>query len=141
VVVDLPDSVETYQGTIRYTVNSADILELHDDGQVRVHRRGWSTSAWDKTVTRDLIQLAPEQLFQPYWMPTEAVDDDLRQWADATGTHKIEAVYLGAAEGLVHLRRKDGREIQVPLQSLSETDQQYVQEKQKSAQLPPNPFD
>ena len=119
----------------------ADILELQGDGQVRVHPRGWSTTAWDKTVTRELIQLAPDELFQPHRTPGALAEDSLRVWTDATGTHKIEAVYLGVSDGAVLLRRKDGREIRVPLDKLSQTDQQYVEEQQQASSLPPNPFD
>ena len=119
----------------------ADILEVNSDGRVKVHPRGWQTTAWDKVVTRDDIQLAPEHLFQPNQVPDQSPVGNLRVWTDATGTHKIEAAYLGVADGAVQLKRKDGREISVPLDRLSPEDQQHVQQKQNAAKLPPNPFD
>jgi hypothetical protein len=119
----------------------ADILDLQSDGQIKVHPRGWNTTAWDKTVTRDLIQLAPEHLFQPHQAPDESGESGLRIWTDVTGTHKIEAAYLGVADGAVQLKRKDGREIRVPLEQMSQEDQHYVQQQQQSAERPPNPFD
>jgi hypothetical protein len=122
----------------------ADILELLGDGKVKVHPRGWSTKSWDKAVSRENLQLAPDELFQPYKSPTApamSAGVAMRTWSDVTGTHKIEATYLGVADGKVQLKRKDGREIGVPLESLSKEDQQYVQQAQESAKKPPNPFD
>ncbi len=121
----------------------ADILEVLEDGKVKVHPRGWSTKAWDKVVARDAIQLAPDALFQPYKSPTAAAASTeiaMRTWSDATGTYKIEATYLGVTDGKVQLRRQDGREISVPLDRLSPADQQYVQQTQ-AAKRPPNPFE
>jgi beta-lactamase regulating signal transducer with metallopeptidase domain len=50
---------------------AADVLELLDDGQVRIHFRGWSDT-WDKAVPRGQIQLAPEDLPQPGRPPENA---------------------------------------------------------------------
>jgi hypothetical protein len=122
----------------------ADILEVHDDGKVKVHPRGWSTTAWDKTVSRESIQLAPDALFQPYKSPaapTTSAATAMRTWSDVTGTHKIQATYLGFADGGVKLKREDGREITVPLESLSKEDQEYVQQAREAAEIPPNPFE
>jgi hypothetical protein len=121
----------------------ADILELHEDGKVKVHPRGWSTTAWDKTVSRESIQLAPDELFQPYKSPSaeaEATEIAPRTWSDVTGTHKTKATYLGVADGQVRLKREDGAEISVPLDSLSQEDQEYVQLRRQAAEQPPNPF-
>ena len=117
----------------------ADILELAGDGRIKVHPRGWNTDAWDKLVAREQLQLAPDELFQPAQSPTAA--GTLHTWSDVTGTHKIEAEYLGVLEGKVRLKRKDGREINVPIDSLSKTDQARVEELQKAAAAPPNPFE
>jgi hypothetical protein len=119
----------------------ADILEVLGDGTVKVHPRGWSTNAWDKAVTRENLQLAPDELFQPYKSPTAGPAVALRTWSDSTGTFKIEATYLGLSDGKVQLKRQDGREISVPLDRLSPQDQQYVQQAQQAAKQPQNPFE
>jgi hypothetical protein len=63
----------------------------------------------------------------------------MRIWTDTTGEFKIEATYLGLADGKVKLKKADGKEIAVPLDKLSKDDQQLVQQLQvkKSA----NPFE
>jgi hypothetical protein len=65
----------------------------------------------------------------------------LHTWTDVSGTHKIQAEYLGLADGKVRLKRHDGREISVPLASLSKADQARVEQLQKAAAAPPNPFE
>ncbi len=135
-----------YVGQIVQSLNRnrwvpADILELYQDGRVKVRPRGWTTTAWDKVVTRDEIQLAPEHLFQPYWIPESSPENEPRKWTDATGTHVIEPVLLDVVDDTVRLKRQDGHEVSVPLDRLSQEDQQYVQETAKSDKQPPNPFD
>jgi hypothetical protein len=51
----------------------------------------------------------------------------------------VEAEFLGVADGKVRLRRKDGREIAVPLDRLREPDRQEVEKMQKSTSAD-NPF-
>jgi len=119
----------------------AEILELLNDGQVKIHPRGWPTAVWDKVITRDKLQLAPEELFQPAKSPVSTTDADMRTWSDVTGTYKIEATYLGVADGNVQLKRQDGKEIQVPLDKLSPRDRDFVQQVQEAAKKPENPFE
>jgi hypothetical protein len=64
----------------------------------------------------------------------------MRIWTDNTGTYKIEAVYAGLDDGKVKLKRKDGREVAVPLDRLSEADQKLVEELRKKP-VAPNPFE
>jgi hypothetical protein len=117
----------------------ADILELAADGRVKVHPRGRNTDAWDKLVSRDQLQLAPDELFQPARSP--AASGGLHTWTDVSGTHKIQAEYLGVQDGKVRLKRQDGREISVPLASLSKADQDRIEQLQKAVAAPRNPFE
>lgn len=60
---------ELYVGQILLVRDSnawypADVVELLDEGRVRIHFRGWSSS-WDKAVARSVLQLAPDELTQP----------------------------------------------------------------------------
>ncbi len=55
--------------------------------------------------------------------PAAAIE---RQWFDEGGKHRIRARYLGLRGGVVQLRRDDGKEIEVPLATLSVQDQAFV---------------
>lgn len=53
--------------------------------------------------------------------------DEVRTWADRSGRYTIAATLLEFVDGNVRLRRaSDGKEIEVPLESLSDGDQSYV---------------
>jgi hypothetical protein len=49
-----------------------------------------------------------------------------RTWTNATGEHRIEAVFLSIAADRVELRKKDGSVILVPINRLSEVDQHWI---------------
>ena len=49
-----------------------------------------------------------------------------RTWTDSTGTHTIEAKFDGIALGNVKLVKKDGTAIRVPLEKLSQEDQEWI---------------
>ncbi|OHB69806.1 MAG: hypothetical protein A2V70_14720 [Planctomycetes bacterium RBG_13_63_9] len=54
-----------------------------------------------------------------------------RTWTDATGSFKIEAEFLGLDGDKVRLRKSNGRVITVPLQKLSDADQQFARKAAK----------
>ena len=63
--------------------------------------------------------------------------ETLRTWTDKSGKYKIEATYLGIdGDNVVLKRKKDGREVKVPIARLSDADQAAIQ-----ALQPENPFD
>jgi len=49
-----------------------------------------------------------------------------RTWQDATGNFSIEAEFAGHESGKVRLKKADGSEIAVPLEQLSDEDQEWV---------------
>ena len=52
---------------------------------------------------------------------------DIRTWTDSTGQYKTEAEFVDFKDGMVRLRRADNGEIRsIPLEKLSEADQQFV---------------
>jgi hypothetical protein len=51
-----------------------------------------------------------------------------RIWTESNGQRQIKATFLRLVDGQVHFRREDGREVEVPLSSLSITDQQVVRQ-------------
>jgi len=66
-----------------------------------------------------------------------------RMWSDLTGTFEVEATIKAVKDYKVTLKKADGKEITVPLETLSEDDQDYVKEylKVNAAAKPKNPFE
>lgn len=130
-----------------------EVREVLPDGKVKVHFRGWGPR--EGVVARADLRLAPEDLDQPALgvqtgpqtrgetdSGTAATDSGtaaFRTWMDDTGSFKIEAEFLGVAENKVQLRRRDGREVKVPLARLSKADQEEVKKLQQAATA--NPFE
>jgi len=56
-------------------------------------------------------------------LPLEA---PARTWTDSTGRHTIEGEFAKLADGNVEIRRADGKLVRIPLEKLSEADQQHV---------------
>ena len=50
----------------------------------------------------------------------------LRTWTDSSGQHQTEAVFVGALDGEVVLKKKDGSIVSLRLEKLSQADQEYV---------------
>jgi hypothetical protein len=53
---------------------------------------------------------------------------EAREWADKSGTYKVEAELVEVRDGKVLLRKQDGKVISVPLDRLSDRDRQFVSE-------------
>jgi hypothetical protein len=53
----------------------------------------------------------------------------LRTWKDATGDFSVEAELVRAGAGIVNLRKADGSTIKVPMEKLSDEDQQYIRKR------------
>lgn len=141
---------------------AAEIAELMDSGDVAIIYRGWGSNRRG-TFRRADIQLAPPEVDQrlPAARDTLAVAPDAtapeqapqvssvtivttiksRSWSDVSGTFRVEALYLGIQGDQVLLRRKDGKEVSVPLARLSADDQHYVATLIEEAQRLGNPFE
>ena len=50
----------------------------------------------------------------------------LRIWTDSTGRQKVEAAFVELKDGVVTLKRADGRTVTVPIERLSKGDQQFA---------------
>lgn len=63
-------------------------------------------------------------------LPALAVEDapqfERRTWRDSAGKFEIRAAFVKVEQGKVTLRREDGRELNVPVEKLSEADRRYV---------------
>ena len=56
---------------------------------------------------------------------------EIRTWTDATGKHKTQARFGGSAFGEVKLVNKAGKWIRLPLDKLSDEDQQWVRDRKR----------
>lgn len=125
---------------------AGEVLELMEDGKVKVRKRGFAPR--EVVVTRRNLQLAPDEVEQPQapqsprGSSVATLDPNaIRTWVDASGQHKIQAAFLGVKDGSVQLRRADGKEIAVPLDKLSQPDQEVAQQLASQAKKVPNPFE
>jgi hypothetical protein len=66
----------------------------------------------------------------------EEITPRIRTWTDATGTYHTEAEFLSLRGGQVHLKKRNGNVVTVPIERLSVPDQEYVR---KQAALPDKP--
>ncbi|EMI16234.1 cytoskeleton assembly control protein SLA1 [Rhodopirellula maiorica SM1] len=119
----------------------ATIEEILTDGQVRVKLRGGGNRKI--TVARRKIQLAPKDLPQPKKPDVAAAQptSQSRTWSDASGRFKVDAVLLRVEGASVVLKRADGREVTVPIVSLSEADKDFLRELQQQRAAVKNPFE
>ena len=49
-----------------------------------------------------------------------------RTWTDSTGKHTVEAEFIDMKDGKVRLKKEDGKTITIPIEKLSDEDQQFV---------------
>ncbi len=68
-----------------------------------------------------------------------AAKPELRTWTDATGKFSIDANFVEQKDGDVVLRTADGKTLTVPLDKLSETDQEFLEVWSKTASATPSP--
>jgi hypothetical protein len=62
---------------------------------------------------------------------------DTRTWRSNDGRFTVEAELVQVDETLVHLKRKDGRVVQVPLERLSAADREFLKTRKTDAAAKP----
>ncbi len=76
-----------------------------------------------------LTDKTPESDPEPAPVPSAEPKHQSRLWQDSTGNFKVQAVFKSYSNGEITIKRDDdGREIKIPVDKLSEADQQYVDE-------------
>ena len=68
---------------------------------------------------------APTTAAEPNLKP----ESDLRTWTSTDGKFTVEAQFVKAVGETVYLKRKDGRQIEVPIEKLSPKDQQFLRKR------------
>lgn len=74
-------------------------------------------------VFSDNLALLSEYLLAP---PPTASTKKLRKWSDRTGQFTVTAEFVEVRGANVHIRREDGKVLAVPIERLSESDQQFL---------------
>ena len=67
-----------------------------------------------------------------------AAQGEVRKWTDKAGGYSVQAEFVEVAGDHVVLKREDGKNLRIPLEKLSATDQEFV--RQKTTAKPDNPF-
>ncbi|HEV3023003.1 MAG TPA: SHD1 domain-containing protein, partial [Pirellulales bacterium] len=63
----------------------------------------------------------------------------MRTWQDASGKFDVDAVLIGVKDEKVTLKKKDGKQITLPVSKLSDEDQEYLKTQSKPKEV--NPFE
>jgi hypothetical protein len=77
-----------------------------------------------------MIRVTVDRLKNPAGQPGKTPTSQAREWTDSTGTFQVQAEYLGLEDGKVRLKKADGNVIAVPLERLSQADQDFVRQAQ-----------
>jgi hypothetical protein len=136
----------------QYKWTPAKVVRELPDGQVE-----FESVETKKLYQRDrsTLFLAPDFVDQPYVSSAELAAfrrqlgggtpdtpsaPEFRTWQDASGNFSVEAKFLRVdGEQVVLHRKKDDREIKVPLKLLSPADQKFIAEQNKKGEA--NPFE
>jgi hypothetical protein len=124
--------------TPRAALGPATKVELDWGGKVvtgeivELARPGWYKVKFDWNG-KEVSPTVPAANLRPQATPAAATPEKsataqppvARKWKDGTGKFELNATYVGVAGGNVHLRRADGKVIQVALDKLSAEDQAY----------------
>ncbi len=88
-------------------------------------------------IQRFQLDVQPTAPLQPIsTAPAAPAAPKYRLWTDASGKFQIEATIVSSAAGQVQLLRKDGKQITIPLDRLSQMDQEYLRGSQIESKTP-----
>jgi hypothetical protein len=102
----------------------AEVVDVLDDGTVKIHYVGWPDSS-DEIVPRSRLRIEATELAKAQAAQPNA-SLGLRTWTDASGKFKVEAELLGVQEGKVRLKRPNGKEVTIPIDKLSAADREIA---------------
>lgn len=112
---------------------------------LEISRTGWIKVEFQMHSMRISPTLPPSQIRPAAGaakpaakLPAEAAKP--RTWTDSTGKFSVEATLADIKDGQATLKRTDGRTVTLPVERLSQADQDYLKELQKAA-AESNPFE
>lgn len=115
-------------------------LYENDDGSLHVRWDDYS-EAWNCNMTRDQLIIQDKTVRKLNRKTNKAEADlekTLRTWTDSTGKYKIEAWYVRRTAKQVYLKTDAGRELNMPIEKLSDEDRALLPEMESSEE---NPFE
>jgi hypothetical protein len=89
--------------------------------------------ARDSSVVRLVMGCLMAALFTA---PVRAQDAEARIWTDKSGKHEIRAKFIDVVDGQVRLERPNGDISRLPLEKLSQADQDYIRDADKPSAKP-----
>lgn len=117
------------QGEWAARIYPVEVVELLNNGTVKIHYVGWSDS-YDEVVPRSRLWVEPDDLAKADGHEPHAAPPAMRTWTDASGKFTVEAELASFKDGKVRLRRADGKEMTLPIGKLSADDQKFVRKHQ-----------
>ena len=108
------------------------------DGEVvSINNLGWVKVRFTENGQERTWDYPPDQVWLPKKTPVASTRPNarMRTWTDSSGLYKIEARFVELADGKVTLEKDDGTRKSMPLDKLSENDQELA--KKLAAARPP----
>ena len=105
------------------------------DGQVGAEYDLTSYPIFNRDGVLEYLAVKERTLYRvKYSCPPVASDEtapapqlaSARTWTDSTGNHTVEAEFVDLKDGKVRLKKEDGKTITIPIERLSEADQEFV---------------
>ncbi|MGI9516093.1 MAG: SHD1 domain-containing protein [Pirellulaceae bacterium] len=104
------------------------VLRKEDGSEITVALGDLSKADQRYLRTVDLEEVAPAVEEPAMDVIDEDENDDYRTFSDTSGSYEVEAKFIELIDGKVRLQKLDGSTIDVPLEKLSEEDQQFVRD-------------
>jgi hypothetical protein len=135
--------VRVMRGRIRVWIDGSQVIDFPVEGHTfstgmrqlddaSIHLYTWCAEAAVRSVQLRRVKadaVNTEEVKTDEQSGAEQISDNsVRTWSDGAG-HTVEAAFIKLEDGVVHLRRQDGKIALVPLERLSKQDQAYVAEK------------
>lgn len=127
-------------------LNVADVIPIGNDGQVRVSGHVVAKNGFGMELTHTYVVLfGDDSSVSAVTLDGEFVyvsedesssqneppRDEFRLWLDDTGQHSTEAVFVEFKGGKVHLRKRDGKIVELSPARLSENDRKWYRDELK----------
>jgi hypothetical protein len=119
------DTVDIGVGGVMGTKSYTTVLGAN---RTIIHIRAFNSVDWRevaKLQARRVVELKAEAIAQAK-AKAEDSKKPFRTWQDSSGQFSIEARFTSFAAGVLKITTDDSREIEVPLEKLSEADREYV---------------
>jgi hypothetical protein len=118
-------------------------LSENDDGSINVRWDDYG-AAWDCSIVRQELIIEDKtvrKLRRKDAHAAASLKESSRTWTDASGQHKVEAKLVCRTEAMVTLQTDKGREINMPIEKLSDEDRKLLNSVPAAVENPFGPAD